>query len=92
MIRPRLSKDEYDVIKRYRKRKSVVLVIPDLHAPFIKTGFLEFCKDINDKYGCNKVVFIGDLLDNHYTSYHESDPDGKSAGDELDIALMKLNP
>ncbi len=91
MTRPRLTKEEYDVVKRYRNRKSVVLVIPDLHSPFIKKGFLDFCKDISYKYGCNRTVFIGDLLDNHYSSFHESDPDGLSAGDELDVAIDKLN-
>jgi hypothetical protein len=27
------------------------------------------------------------ILDNHYSSYHESDPDGYSAGEELDRAI-----
>jgi metallophosphoesterase superfamily enzyme len=60
-----------------------VLIIGDLHAPFIRGGYLEFCQSIYNKYNCNKVVLIGDLIDNHYSSYHESDPDGHSAGVEL---------
>ena len=36
------------------------------------------------------MVFIGDIIDNHYSSYHEQDPDGKSAGDELDMAIDKI--
>ena len=60
-----------------------VLVIGDLHAPFIKYGYLEFCQQISYKYDCNVVIFIGDIIDMHYSSYHESDPDGMSAGAEL---------
>jgi len=60
-----------------------VLVIGDLHAPFIRYGYLEFCQSVKKKYDCNEVVFIGDIIDNHYSSYHESDPDGHSAGAEL---------
>jgi hypothetical protein len=25
------------------------------------------------------LLFIGDIIDNHYSSYHESDPDGYSS-------------
>jgi len=60
-----------------------VLIIGDLHSPFVRYGYLEFCQSIYNKYGCNEVVFIGDLIDNHYSSYHETDPDGHSAGAEL---------
>lgn len=66
------------------------LVIGDLHAPFILTGYLEFCKDLYTKYNCDSVLFIGDVLDSHYSSYHETDPDGLSAGDELYYAKKQL--
>ena len=67
-----------------------VLVIGDLHAPFIKKGYLEHCKKIYKKYKCNKVVFIGDIIDNHYSSFHDTDPDGFSAGQELDRAIAMV--
>lgn len=67
-----------------------VLVIGDLHAPFIKKGYLEHCKSVYKQYKCNKVIFIGDVLDNHYSSYHETIPDGLSAGDELKAASYIL--
>lgn len=63
-----------------------VLVIGDPHIPFIKEGYLQFCKSIYEKYNCSKVIIIGDLLDNHAGSFHESDPDGMSAGDELSVS------
>ncbi len=64
-----------------------VLVIPDLHFPFVIDGYLDFLMDIYDKYNCNKVVQIGDILDMHYSSFHDSDPDGMSENDEFESAV-----
>ena len=36
------------------------------------------------------MVFIGDILDNHYASYHETDPNGMSGGTELDYAISQV--
>ena len=70
--------------------KSNVLVIGDLHEPFCLDGYLEFCKDTYKKYNCNKVIFIGDVIDNHYSSYHETDAEGMGGKYELDQAVEKL--
>lgn len=67
-----------------------VLVVADLHAPFIRYGYLQFCQEVYHKYNCNKVVFTGDIIDNHYSSYHEADPDGHSAGAELQKAKAEI--
>ena len=69
---------------------SKVLAIGDLHEPFCLDKYLRFCKNVDRKYRCNKVVFIGDVIDNHYSSYHETDPDGYSAGEELDRAIRRI--
>lgn len=63
-----------------------ILVIPDIHAPFTLDGYLEFTQQIYKKYECDYVIILGDILDNHYSSYHETDPDGFSANEELDKA------
>ena len=60
-----------------------VLVVGDLHTPFDLDGYLKFIKDLQKKYKTNETVFIGDVIDNHYSSYHETDPDGFSGGQEL---------
>lgn len=83
---PRLSSSN-DVGDGSRK----VLVIGDLHSPFIKYGYLEFCQKIASKYNINQVVFIGDIIDNHYSSYHETDADGDSAGLELLKAKKEIS-
>ena len=90
--RPRLNKGLSKHVEQLKdKTINRVLVIGDLHEPFCLGGYLKHCKDVHAKYNCNKVVFIGDVIDNHYSSYHESDPDGMGAGDELDFAIEKLS-
>lgn len=84
-------KSKYGMAKDVEPEHKNVLVIGDLHAPFIKFGYLEFCQKIYKKYNCNYVVFIGDIIDNHYSSYHESDPDGMSAGGELLRAKKEIS-
>ena len=67
-----------------------VLVVGDLHEPFCLDGYLEFCIEQYESYNCNQVIFIGDILDNHAFSYHEPDPDGMSAGNELKESIKKV--
>ena len=89
----RLTPEEAELIKRNRdKHERRVLVIPDLHAPFIEPGFFQHCKNIYKKYNCNAVHFTGDMLDNSFSSFHEISPDGKSAGDELALAIEQIKP
>jgi len=78
-------------VKTDKYFKSKVLVIGDLHEPFCLDGYLEFCKKIYAEQNCNKVVFIGDVIDNHYSSYHETDADGLGGGQELDLAIKKIS-
>lgn len=82
------------VVNKYFGNKDVnrVLVIGDLHAPFTLDSYLEHCISVYRKYNCNSVVFIGDIIDNHYASYHETDPNGLSGGDELSLAVKKIRP
>ena len=65
-------------------KKDNVLVIGDTHLPFEKKGYLEFCKEIQNRCKCGVVVHIGDLVDNHSISYHEHDPDGWSPLGEME--------
>ena len=89
--RPRLSKGLNNLTKGLKGDKNRVLVIGDLHEPFCLDTYLKHCKGVYDKYNCNKVVFIGDVIDNHYSSFHETDPDGMGGGDELDYAIKRLS-
>lgn len=92
-IRTWINKAEQEMLNRRRGKQedNRILVIGDLHEPFCLDGYLEFCKEQYRKYDCNKVVFIGDVIDNHYSSFHDPDPDGMGGGDELDLAIKKLS-
>lgn len=89
--RLRLTKYEAMLIQAVRNDEvNNVLVIGDLHSPFIKENYLYHCMEVYYKYNCNEVVFIGDIIDNHYSSFHPSDPDGYGAGEELERATDSL--
>lgn len=92
--RYRLTPEEELLILRRRNEEtsedSRVLVIGDIHLPFEREGYLEFCKEQYKKWNCNKVVFIGDIIDSHYSSYHETDPDGLGGGQELQLCIDRI--
>lgn len=67
-----------------------VLVISDTHIPYGHPDTLEFLKSLKKKYKPDLVVHIGDEIDNHAISFHDSDPDLMSPGDELQSAIKKL--
>ena len=69
---------------------SKVLVIGDIHEPFCLDGYIQHCKNVYKEFNCNKVLFIGDIIDSHYSSFHSTDPDGMSAKDELNLSIKKL--
>ena len=89
-MRPRLSGNKLKAYNNLIRDERRILVIGDLHEPFCLDGYLEFCQDTYARYNCNQVIFIGDIIDNHYSSYHETDADGLGGGDELDLAIEKI--
>jgi len=84
------EKDGVWVRRRLPEKDRRVLVIGDLHSPFVRKDYFNFCRQIRDRYKTNHTVFIGDVLDNHYMSFWDTDPDGLSSGDELDMAIEEL--
>jgi len=90
-FRPRIKKQVKQAYLNLTKKEDRILVIGDLHEPFCLDGYLKFCKETYLKYNCNKVIFIGDIIDNHYSSYHESSSDGLGGKYELEQAVKKLS-
>lgn len=89
--RYRLKPDEEALLLNYRKHSSNnVLVIGDLHCPFDLDEYLEFTIEQYYKHNCTEVVFIGDIIDNHYSSYHETSADGLGGADELELAIKRI--
>ncbi len=67
-------------------------IVGDIHEPFSKKGYREFCLSRFREWSVDVVVFIGDMVDNHAISYHESDPDGYSPHVETEWAKVGLKP
>ena len=64
----------------------------DLHCPFeLKNDrYLDFCIKKYNEFNCTQTIFIGDILDNHYSSYWETNVDNLSGGQELDLAIKRV--
>ena len=85
------AKEEASLLEmRAKAEKSRVLVIGDIHLPFERKDYLQFCKDTYKEYQCNRVVFIGDIIDNNYSSFHSNDPDGIGGGTELEMVIEQV--
>ena len=89
-VRPRLTGAKLANFNFFNNKESRVLVIGDLHAPFDLDSYFDHCVEVYERYNCNRVVFIGDVIDNHYSSYHETDADGMGGGQELQLAIDRL--
>ena len=63
--------------------KRRVGIIGDTHLPYELDGYLDFCKHIFKSWKVDTVVHIGDLVDHHALSFHESEPSLKGANGEL---------
>ena len=90
-IRPRINAQQKRALDYLRTKERRILVIGDLHCPFELDGYFEFCLDTYDRFACNQVIYIGDILDNHYASYHETDSNGMSGGYELQEAIKHVD-
>ena len=90
--RYRLKPHEIKILQKLREQEiSNVLVIGDLHEPFCLDSYLDWCLEQYHAYNCTEVVFIGDIIDNHYSSYHETSADGMGGLDELELAIKRIS-
>ncbi len=70
-----------EIIRDYTK--DVILCIPDMHIPYHHPDAFAFLKALKKMYEPDLVVNLGDLMDFHNISFHDSDPDLDNAGGEL---------
>lgn len=90
--RYRLKPHEVVALEKMRKTETRnVLVIGDLHEPFCLDGYLDWCLEQYETFNCTEVVFIGDVIDNHYSSYHETSADGMGGLEELELAIKRIS-
>lgn len=83
---------------RKKEDNSRILCISDTHAPYTHPDTIKFLKAVNKKYKPTRVIHLGDETDKHALSFHDSDSELFSAGQELEESkkwlrdLYKLFP
>ena len=68
-------------MKKYSKKN--ILIIADTQMPYDREDYLEFCKSIQKKHKCGRVIHIGDIADCLNFSVYERDPECPSIPDEV---------
>jgi hypothetical protein len=83
-----------DFLRSYKETLSAdgtdnsrILFISDMHIPYHHEHTLLFLESLKKRYEPTRIICLGDELDKHAMSFHDSDPDLPSAGDELRRAL-----
>lgn len=66
---------------------SRILFISDMHIPYHHPGLIPFLAGLKLRYNPTRIICLGDELDKHALSFHASDPDLASSGDELRRSL-----
>lgn len=71
---------------------SKVLVIPDIHVPFVHKDFLKFCRTMKKNYKPDVIVCLGDIVDNYAFSRFEQSPDAMTASQEIRKTIDGIKP
>jgi len=75
-----------------KNAEQIVGIIGDTHLPYEHKGYLQFCIDTFKSQGVNRVIHIGDLLDNHGLSFHDSEPSLVGPAGERLLVMDQLEP
>lgn len=62
--------------------KRIVGVIPDVHAPFTKLDYLKWLIKVFDDNNVTDIVCVGDMIDMHTLSMHQTSPNAMGTIDE----------
>jgi len=74
------------------KSNSRILTISDPHFPYQHPDAIKFLAALKKKLKPTRIICVGDEADKHAMSFHDSDPDLPSAGDELKKTIKLLKP
>jgi predicted phosphodiesterase len=67
-------------------------IIGDTHLPYEHAGYLDFVLDTFAKHGVDKVVHIGDFIDHHALSFHDSEPMLQGVTGEWESVIEAAKP
>mgnify|MGYP003633925305 CR=1 FL=1 len=71
---------------------SRILTISDKHLPYQHPDTVRFLRALKKRVKPTRVICVGDEVDYHAMSFHDSDPDLPSASGELALAIKNLQP
>ena len=66
------------------------LIIGDTHAPCMQDGYIDFLLEQYYWWECDRVIHIGDLIDNHALSFHLKKPQLKDPIREYEQAKEQV--
>lgn len=66
-----------------KKKESRIIAWGDSHAPFHHPGTFDFLADLKREFKPTESICMGDELDYHAMSFHDTDPDGMSPTEEF---------
>ena len=66
-----------------QRNKKNILIISDTQFPYERSDYLKFCKMVEKKYNCGRVIHIGDVADCLNFSNYERDPECPSIPQEV---------
>lgn len=69
---------------------SPTLVFSDMHCPFDHPNYPYFLLSVAKKYGCTQFVCLGDIVDSHAISNHNTEPCALGAYNEFDLAVQHI--
>lgn len=85
LIKPQPD-DDFGNTSFLNQSHNCIMVIPDIHAPYQHPDALAFLRKVKSAFDPDLTVSLGDELDYHAMSFHDSDPNLDSAGVELEKA------
>lgn len=76
-------------MKKLNAKNKAVLLIGDSHLPYEHKDYLVFCQHVSDYFECDLHIHMGDYEDGHAISFHPTDEELLSAGDELEEVILR---
>jgi metallophosphoesterase superfamily enzyme len=67
-----------------------ILVISDTHIPYSHRDYIKFLRAVKKKYKPDIIIHIGDELDYHAISFHDSDSSLPTSDRELDNSIIEI--
>lgn len=76
--------------KQKEDKQEIVGVIGDTHFPFVHPNYIHFLEDTFRRYRVTKIVHVGDLVDNHAISRHQTETEAVDPSTEYELARLQV--